>query len=161
MVITLLDSLGFCPFVVAHWIIALSITLLVLDIFFQTEFISWIAIICFSSYLSILSDHRFNVPFQWSVLIFIIFLSINFFLYYACWRKFLNPLIASIFMKNATPEIDERVVGQIAVFRIIDRNYFAEWNGELWAVDSARDLNEFTDGMKVKILEKKEGKIII
>ncbi len=64
-------------------------------------------------------------------------------------------------MKNATPEIDERVVGQIAVFRIIDRNYFAEWNGELWPVDSDRDLNEFTDGMKVKILEKKEGKIII
>lgn len=64
-------------------------------------------------------------------------------------------------MKNATPEIDERVVGQIAVFRIIDRNYFAEWNGELWPVDSDRDLNEFNDGMKVKILEKKEGKIII
>lgn len=64
-------------------------------------------------------------------------------------------------MKNATPEIDERVVGQIAVFRIIDRNYFAEWNGEVWPVDSDRDLNEFTDGMKVKILEKKEGKIII
>ena len=64
-------------------------------------------------------------------------------------------------MKNATPEIDERVIGQIAVFRIIDRNYFAEWNGELWPVDSDRDLNEFNDGMKVKILEKKEGKIII
>ena len=64
-------------------------------------------------------------------------------------------------MKNATPEMDKGVVGQIAVFRIIDRNYFAEWNGELWPVDSDRDLNEFNDGMKVKILEKKEGKIII
>ena len=161
MIISLLNSLGLNPLLAIHWILAVSATLFVLDVFFQTEFLSWIALVCFAAYFSVLADYKFDLPVQWSALIFIIFLSLALFLHYACWRKFLSPAVLRLFMKNAAPEIDERAVGEFATFRVIGGNRFAEWNGELWGVDSSRDLGEFSDGEKVKILKKQDGKIII
>lgn len=72
-----------------HWLAAVGITLLVLDVFFNTEFLSWISIAIFASW----GTWLIGAPVQWSVLVFIILTAIGFGIYYALWVRFVRPFI--------------------------------------------------------------------
>ena len=122
------------------WVIAIGLTIVILDVFFETEILSVAALLGISIYFSLLID----VDVKWRVLIAIFcWLGVTA-LFYAVWKRFLTPLIRSGFTKG----IDETIhsaVGDTGEFRLIDGKAFVYWNGDLWPVDLDEDGSEAAD----------------
>ncbi len=147
-----------------HWMLAVSITLFILDIFIQTEFISWGSLLIFALYFTMLLEANFDIPTQWLLLIFIIFLAIAFVFYYAVWCKLVKPSINKSLLRKATIEYADRASGETGVFRIIDGKFFIEWDGILWQasnVDTDVPLNNYADQEEVTIVKSELGKLYI
>lgn len=144
-----------------HWMFAISITLFILDMFIQTEFVSWLALLLFSIYFTLLLEANFDLPTQWLLLVFILFLSLAFVFYYAIWSKLVSPIIKKSLLRKATVEYADRAAGQIGIFRRIDDNSFVEWDGQLWQASSSQHLSQFQDREEVLIGKSELGKLTI
>lgn len=102
MLQTLADFLWVSDGVFLHWILAASITLLVLDIFFfNTDFLTLLAMGLFAAW----GTMNVSPPAQWGVLTFFIFIILWAALYYGLWRKLISPLVGGYVNKRA-PEDD-------------------------------------------------------
>lgn len=152
------DIESFLPFgwEVTHWLLAIAVTLLVLDLFFQTEALSLVSVGVFALYFTLWVD----APLQWDVLVFLGFALLALALYMLFWRKFVLPLVSRLLLRNAVRESVENAPGSVGVFRRIGEACFVEWNGELWAVE-AKDLNEFSDREPVLIQNQSNGTFLI
>lgn len=147
-----------------HWMLAISITLFIIDIFLQTELISWGALLVFAIYFTALLESKLDLPIQWLCLVFIIFLSLAFVFYYTVWCKLVRPVINKSLLRQATVEYSERASGQKGTFRIIDGKNFVEWDGVLWqASDLSADvpLHQLCDQEEVTIVKSELGKLTI
>ncbi len=160
MPLELISSLQIDPMSVLHWMLAISITLLVLDLFIQTEFISWVSLLIFAGYISLLCDTHLDLPIQWTVLVFIAGLALSIALYYALWSK-LQLLIKKTLLRKATPEYLNRAAGEIAIYRLMEGASFVEWNGELWSAQAEKSNDEFSEREQVKISRQVSGKLFI
>ncbi|MFI3290553.1 MAG: hypothetical protein R3Y46_01590 [Opitutales bacterium] len=161
MIQELFNLIGISPFTVLHWIFAISLTLFILDIFFQTEVISWGALFFITVYFTSLTSSMLDIPMQWDILIFIIYLALAFTFYYTIWYSIVGSAAKKTLLRKATPEQHERVVNESGVFRIIEGQYFVEWNGELWNASSKEDIKNFTDKELVKIEKSEAGCLFI
>lgn len=141
---------------VTHWLLAVAVTLLVLDIFFQTEALSLVSAGLFALYFTLWVD----APLQWDVLVFLGFALLVLVLYMLFWRQFVLPLVSRLLLKNAVRESVENAPGSTGVFRRIDDACFVEWNGELWTVE-AEDLDAFSDREPVLIQNQSNGTFLI
>ena len=102
LIYTVADFLWWGNGAFLHWMLAVSITLLILDIFFfNTDFLTLIAIGLFAAWGTML----ISPPAQWGPLTFILFIAIWAGLYYGIWRKLLSPLINGYLRRHA-PEDD-------------------------------------------------------
>jgi len=162
MTIELFDLIGLDALTFLHWMLAASISLLILDFFINTEIVTWIALLLFSLYFTLLVEVKMAIPIQWCFVIFVFFLILSFVYYAFIWLKILSPAIKKFLLQKAAFEQQDRAVGDVAVFRIIDGNYFVEWDGELWgAASSSEKLSNFDDLEEI-IIEKSElGKFFI
>lgn len=162
MTIELFDFIGLDALTFLHWMFAISISLFILDFFINTEIITWISLLLFSIYFTLLIEIKMSVPIQWSFIIFVFFLILSFVYYSFIWLKILSPAIKKSLLQNAAVEQQDRAVGDVAVFRIIDGNYFIEWDGELWgAVSNSEKLSNFDDLEKIFIEKSELGKFFI
>ena len=96
------DFLWVSDGVFLHWMLAISITLLVLDVFFfNTDFLTLLAMGLFAAWgtMSIAPSA------QWTVLTFFIFILIWALLYYGLWKNLISPLLTRYLNKRA-PEDD-------------------------------------------------------
>lgn len=159
MIYTILQYFEIGSFTFMHWILAISITLLLLDaILTQTEFLSTIAITLFVDYLMGFFCNIF--PVQWFVVIYILLLIFAFYLYATLWKKFVAKFFRRTLLRNATTESYENMVGQKGVFRKIEDKEFVSWNGELWQVEYSNSYI-FHDGETISITGNKSGKLTI
>lgn len=98
----LADFLWVSDSVFLHWMLAASITLLVLDIFFfNTDFLTLLAMGLFAAW----GTMCIAPPAQWSILTFFIFILLWAALYYGLWKKLISPVVNGYVHKHA-PEDD-------------------------------------------------------
>lgn len=158
MVFYILSLFGVGTFTFLHWLLAISITLLLLDCFVQTEMLSIFAIVLFVEYFGgILSNY---IPFQWFVVTYFLLLIIGFFLYVTLWRNFVYIFIRKTLLRNAVTESYNGMVGKNGTFRVIDDKDFVDWNGELWQIAHSNSCN-FYNGEEVFIVSNNNGKLTI
>ncbi len=161
MIIELLNWIVLTPATCLYWIFIISLTLFILDIFTQTEIITWCAMTLFSIYLTLLMEYYTDISTLWSVLIFCVIWGLFAYLYCTVWRYFVKALIEKTLMRNAAKEQTERVDGQVGTFRNINDTYFVEWEDELWAASCPSEpITNFTDRQEVTIIKCDEGQII-
>lgn len=126
------------------WVVAICLSIVILDSFFQTELLSHLAIIGNSIYFALLFD--FSI--KWTVCIALIAWLLTTILYYLVWSKFIRPSLLLVLGKGAK-ELQDDAEGQNGIFRIIEEESFVKWNGDLWPV--ADESKCFNDGDKVII----------
>lgn len=112
------------------WVIAIGLTIVIVDVFFETEILSVIALLGISIYLSLL----FDVDVKWRVLITLLCWLAVTALFYAVFKRFISPLIRRGFTSGMHESIHS-AVGSVGEFRLIDGKAFVYWNGDLWPVD--------------------------
>ncbi len=122
------------------WVVAIGLTIIVVDVFFETEILSVGALLGISIYLSLL----FDVDVKWRVLIALLCWLVMTALFYAVWKRFVTPLIRRSFSKGMAEAI-HLAVGATGEFRLIDGKAFVYWNGDLWPVDLDEDGAETAD----------------
>src|SRR5690606_22936665 len=116
------------------WVLAIGLTIIVADVFFETEILSIGALLGISIYVSLL----FDVDIKWRVLIAIACWLLVTALFYLVWKRFVTPLIRRGFSSGMNEAIHS-AVGATAEFRLIDGKAFVYWNGDLWPVDLDQD----------------------
>jgi|GEM_PF-1593954 len=135
------------------WVLGASISILFLDIFFETKFLTGIATLGVSFYLWTLLD----VSAGWSLAVLVIiwvFVSIG---YYLLSYRLLIPIIGRMLSLSGSLKIHKPESAEI---KIIEGKTFAYWNGDLWPVD-AESAGCFNEGDIVRIVSSKYGKIKI
>lgn len=133
------------------WVLAIALTVIVLDVFFETEILSIAALIGISIYFALL----FDVSVKWQVLIALVCWLAVTGLFYAVWKRLIAPLIRRCLPSGADEAIHS-AVGAVGEFRLIGGKTFVQWNGDLWPVDldpesAGAETFPFTDHEKVTI----------
>lgn len=90
-----------------HWMLAVALTLLVLDVFANTELLSWASLVIFAAW----GTWEIGLPLQWSVLVFLGFLAVGFGLYYTLWNRAVRPIFMHALNQHAPKESVEADVG--------------------------------------------------
>lgn len=103
----LADFFGVSNGTFLHWMLAISLTLLVLDIFCNTEFLSWISLLVFALW----GTMQFDLPVQWLVLVYIIILIISALFYYTLWTHCVRRLVMDYLLRRAPREAQESLAG--------------------------------------------------
>lgn len=83
-----------------HWMLAVALTLLVLDVFANTELLSWTSLVIFAAW----GTWEIGLPLQWSVLVFLGFLTLGFALYFTLWNRCVRPLFMHALNRRAPKE---------------------------------------------------------
>lgn len=91
-----------------HWMLAVGITLLVLDVFVNTELLSWLALMIFAAWGTWLA----GLPLQWSVLVFCAFLALAAGLYFAMWNRLVRPFVMRVMLRHSPRESIETLSGR-------------------------------------------------
>jgi len=130
------------------WVLAVALAVLVLDVFFETEFLSVSALLGISIYFTMLLD----LDAKWSVLVALLCWAATIALFYLFWKRFLSPAIRRMLPAGADEAIHS-AVGATGEFRLIDGRAFVSWNGDLWPVEfpRERETDEFADRERVLI----------
>ncbi len=142
MVFYVLSAFGIDSITFLHWLLALSIGCLLLDIFFQTELFSYVGVFLFASYFT--GCCELFLPIQWSIVLFVLFFLIGLSLYFVLWRRIIHPFVLGFFLNGAAKEPIETAKNQKGIFRNINGVCFVDWNGELWNArgESLKDYQE-------------------
>ena len=135
-----------------HWMLAIAITLIILDVFLCTEWLSCLSLFTFAAW----GTWRLDLPTQWSVLVFLFFLGIGIAFYFTCWRGFIRNTIAKTLLRNTSGE---------QINSMVDRAGIIIGNGDSACVKVQDELYPITDdcreilheGDQVVITDFKEG----
>ncbi len=103
----LADFFGVSNGTFLHWMLAISLTLLVLDVFCNTEFLSWVSMLVFALW----GTMQFSLPVQWSVLVYVVILIICAVLYYTLWTHCVRRLVMGCLLRKAPLEAQENLAG--------------------------------------------------
>lgn len=136
------------------WVLAIGLTVLVLDVFFETEILSIAALLGISVYVSL----WFDLDVKWRVLAAILCFFVVVAIFYTFWKRLAAPMIRGI-LPSGHDESIRSAPGDTAEFRLIDGHAFVSWNGDLWPVEVAGDgdVGAFEDHEKVLIEAETNG----
>lgn len=134
-----------------HYWVAISLTLIVLDFFLDTEILSWIALGVFAAWATAFVDPS---P-AWATLVFI-----NFYvlagLFYIFVFKTITNFIVNFATRNAPPELNDTLKGKTGVIGGEEFNMGVSIDGVIYPV--AEECREkLTAGDIVKITDFKNG----
>ena len=101
---------------IPEWLVALSLTLFVLDIFLMTEFLSWGGVLSLSTWLV----WKIDAPIKWSVLIFVVAFTGFSFLYVFLFRNTIGIAIRKILQGKSPEEGLYSLVGKKGKVRKIE-----------------------------------------
>lgn len=116
-----------------HIMLAVAITLLVLDIFINTEFLSWVALVVFAAW----GTWLVGAPWQWSVLVFLGFLALACTLYYTLWVQCVRRVFMGWVLRNAPRESTEQIGGTPATVLGEGDNLCVRWEDHVIAIAAA------------------------
>lgn len=142
---------------IPEWLLALSITLFILDIFVAGEWLTWLSIIALSFYIT----WRIDPPLIWGIVTTITVFCTTVTLYYIFLRRCIQKLVRRTILRNAPEEVIERIVGQKAVIRIVNGTPFVKWNGELWSIAGSTQNTSLQNGLIVTIKGIKDGNVVL
>lgn len=140
---------------IPEWLVALALTLFVVDIFLMTEILSWGGVLALASWLT----WRIDAPLKWSVLIFIGAFTGFAFVYVFLLRATIGAVVRRVIQGRAPDETLYAIVGKTGRIRIIGGRVFANVDAELWPVATSDE--SFTDGVNVKVTAIKEGVVLV
>ena len=110
-----------CP-AFLHIMLAVAISILVLDVFTGTEFLSWVSLLIFAAW----GTWQIEPPWQWAVLIFIIFLGLGCALYYTVWNLFVRRIFMGIFLRKSPKEFNKIAEGKIVYVLGDKKNFYVD-----------------------------------
>ena len=114
-----------------EWLLALALTLFVVDFFVPTEIMSWFGLFALSGYLT----WRINVPLPWCILVFVLALTFFSLVYYFVFRVFVSATFAKFLQRNAPPERINAISGAVGEVHFVGGKPMFRWNGdELWPI---------------------------
>ena len=139
-----------------HWALAVGLTLLVLDVLFCTEFLSWIGLTLFALWGTLLLD----LPIQWSALVFMGFLALSFVFYYTLWVHVVKRFVMGYLHRKGYKEACEQMVGRTGVIRGAGDTAMVKCGDELFRLtdDCRAGLSE---GDRVRIMRYGDGKAYV
>lgn len=135
------------------WVLAISLFVILLDIFFDTKILTILALLAVSIYFSLL----FEISIKWRISISIICWLGTTAAYYAIAARFLVPAVKTLFTSGIS---ESEPSGKKGTYRIIEDKPFVYWNGDLWEVKD-HNQKEFDDGQVVLITSSENGKLTI
>lgn len=134
-----------------HWVLAIAITLLILDVFLRTEWLSYLSLFAFAAW----GACRLDLPTQWSGLVFLVFLGIGIVFYLACWRSFIRRIVRTL-LRNARGEQINSMVGRTGTIIGEGDSACIKVQDEIYPIaDDCREL--LHEGDQVVITDFKEG----
>lgn len=129
-----------------HIMLAVAITLLVLDIFVCTELLSWGALLLFAAW----GTWLVGAPWQWSVLVFIGFLALVCVLYYTLWVQCVRRVVMDLVLRRTPRESTEQVAGKTATVLGEGENLCIRWEDHIIPIEE-NDRDGLSAGDKVVI----------
>lgn len=129
-----------------HIMLAVAITLLVLDIFVCTELLSWVSLLLFAAW----GTWLVGAPWQWSVLVFVGFLALVCVLYYTLWVQCVRRVVMDLVLRNSPRESTEQVVGKSATVLGEGENLCIRWEDHIIPIEED-DRSDLSAGDKVVI----------
>lgn len=140
---------------IPEWLVALSLTLFVLDIFLMTEFLSWGGVLSLSTWLV----WKIDASIKWSVLIFVVAFTGFSFLYVFLFRNTIGIAIRKILQGKSPEEGLYSLVGKKGKVRKIEGNYFISVEDELWPIRN--EGIDFTEGVIKSIVSINDGVVSV
>lgn len=126
-------------FLIPEWLLALTVTLFVLDIFLETEVLSWSGILPLSIYIT----YRIGPTWEWGILVFLLAMIVSAILYYGLFRVFIGRPIRALLQRGAPNEVIERLKGAQGVIHYVGEKPMLRWNGdELWPIKTDAFVQE-------------------
>ncbi len=142
---------------VPEWLLALALTLFVVDIFTDEEgVVSW----CGVGMLAAWATWRIGAPFKWSLLIFLGAFFVAGATWYWIFRVLVGRPIRRLLQKNAPGELIDSLQGAKGTLRVIEGKTMFRWNGdELWPV--ANPPVGAVDGQPAEADGMKDGQVVL
>lgn len=137
---------------IPEWLVALTVTLLVVDLFYESEILSWIAMLTLTTYFTLKIDPSLN----WLILTYLLILSIIALFYYTLYRMLVVKAVQKTLLRHAPDEKIDEIVGQHVRVRIINNMTMIKWDDTLWNITNA-ETDTFADGDKVIVTAFKDG----
>ena len=109
-----------------EWLVALAMTLFVVDIFVSTEVLSWCGVLSLAVWLT----WRIHADLKWAVLLFIGSFVLFAFVYYLGVRATIGRLVRSWMQRGAPKELSDRLIGAVGTVHYVAGRPFFKWNGE-------------------------------
>ena len=138
-------------------IVGISLSFILLDVFFKTDVLTVISLLGLSIYLV----SFVSVPLEWQLTICLIcWLSTS--VLYVLLSKQIIPLLNKVFnlQNNSFHEMQNEVIGTTAVFRLIDGLPYAKWRDELMPVELSIH-EDFNDNEQILISDYQKGVVKI
>lgn len=158
MIYYMLNLLGVDLWQVMHWLAAIALTLILLDVFFATDVISFAGVVVLADYIC--GSLFGSFPIQWYIVCYIVSVMLSCAIYVFIWKKIVQVYVKKTLLRNAANETFLGGVGDSGVFRIINGNEFVSWNGELWKVKYQKP-EVFHDNEGVVIIDNRNGILTI
>lgn len=117
---------GFFSGIMPEWLLALGVTLFLVDLFFATDYISWGAVLALAGY----TTWRFHPGVLWSVAIFLLSCAFWLVVYYAFFRELVAKVVRKTLVRGAPDDSVDRIVGAEGKIRIVEGTPFFLCNGE-------------------------------
>ena len=126
-------------FLLPEWLLALTLTLFILDIFLATEVLSWWGILSLASYIT----WRIGPTWKWGILVFFLALIGSAVFYYGVLRVLIGKPIRALLQHGAPDEVIEKLKGAKGMIHYVEGKPMFRWNGdELWPVNSVAPVHE-------------------
>lgn len=136
-----------------EWLIALAVTLFVLDLFLMTEVLSWFGVTALSAWLT----WRIGAHWYWAILIYLGSFTLFAFGYVFLLRNTLGKIVRNWMQGRAPKEAVLNLVGAYGNVRIIDGKTFVYCCDELWpVVDEGLPLS---NNMRVVVTDNQSGQL--
>lgn len=139
---------------IPEWLLALTLTLFVLDVCLEVDYLSWGGVLSLAAYLT----WRIGPSWKWSVLVFILALLVAALIYYGVFRLLIGRPIRGVMQHGSMGEVIERLPGARGAIHFVDGKPMFRWNGdELWPV--ATDTTTLNEDDRVVVVAIDEGRV--
>jgi hypothetical protein len=144
---------------VPEWLLALSLTLFLVDIvFLQTEVVTWLGISLLSGWLVWRIDFVSGV---WSVVSFIVFFFLFSIVYYVFFRAAIGELVRRTLNRNSPDELQVRLVGARGHVHYVEGKPYFKWNGEELLPINIEESSSLEEGRAVTVASFANGDVTV
>jgi hypothetical protein len=136
------------------WLLAIIVTIFLVDFIFIARPLGHFAVILMSLWLCIRLGPWGKWTIFWSIIIFLSIYTV-----YYCVYAILGRWVAKLFQKNAPEEKLHRIIGKVGHIRIVSGKTMFKWDDELWSIQEEHP--EFHDGETVKCVTFSDGIAVV